>query len=74
MDNLYLELILLPLNKSAYHRIALMMYKYHHAMFPIALQDLYIKTNSFTIIGPDNIIYCMFQAAHTQNILSTPAY
>ena len=51
-----------------------MMYKYHHAMLPIALQDLYIKTKSFTIIGLDNIIYCMFQAAHTQTFFSTPAY
>ena len=30
MDNLYLELNLLPLHKIAHHRIALMMYKYHH--------------------------------------------
>ena len=74
VDNLYLELNLLPLHKIAHHRIALMMYKYHHAMLPIALQDLYIKTNSFTIIGPDNTIYCMFQAAHTQKKFSTSAY
>ena len=43
VDSLYLELNLLPLHKIAHHRIALMMYKYHHAMLPIALQDLYIK-------------------------------
>ena len=43
VDTLYLELNLLPLHKIAYHRIALMMYTYHNAMFPIALQDLYIK-------------------------------
>ena len=43
VDNLYLELNLLPLHKIAHHRIALMMYKYNHAMLPIALQDLYIK-------------------------------
>ena len=43
VDTLYLELNLLPLHNIADHRIALMMYKYHHAMLPIALQDLYIK-------------------------------
>ena len=43
VDTLYLELNLLPLHKIAHHRIALMMYKYHHAMLPIAIQDLYIK-------------------------------
>ena len=37
VDNLYSELNLLPLHKIAHHRIALMMYKYHHAMLPIAL-------------------------------------
>ena len=42
VDTLYLELNLLPLHKIAHHCIALMMYKYHHAMLPIALQDLYI--------------------------------
>ena len=74
MDYLYLELNLLPLHKIAHHRIALMMYKYHHAMLPIALQDLYIKTKLFTIIGLDNIIYCMFQAAYTQFFFSILAY
>ena len=42
VDTLYLELNVLPLHKIAHHRIFLMMYKYHHAMLPIALQDLYI--------------------------------
>ena len=40
MDTLYLVLNLLPLHKIAHHRIALIMYKYHHAMHPIVLQDL----------------------------------
>ena len=65
VDSLYLELNLLPLYKIIHHRIALMMYKYHHDMLPIALHDLYIKTISFTNIGQGNINYCMFQAAHT---------
>ena len=65
MDTLCLELNLLPLHKMVHYHIALMMYTYHHGMLPIALQDLYYKTKSFTIIGPDNIIYCMFQVAHT---------
>ena len=43
VDTLYFELNILPLHKIAHHRIAIMMYKYHHAMLPIALQDLYIK-------------------------------
>ena len=45
VDSLYLELNLLPLYKIIHHRIALMMYKYHHDMLPIALHDLYIKNN-----------------------------
>ena len=35
---------------------------------------IYIKTKSFTNIVPGNIIYCMFQAAHTLNIFPIPGY
>ena len=73
VDTLYLELNHLPLHKISHHRIALMVYKYHHVMLPIALQDVHIK-KSFTIIGPDNIIYCMFQARTHTIFFSTPAY
>ena len=37
-----------------------MMYIYHHAMLPIALQDVYIKQYRLPLLGPGNIIYCMF--------------
>ena len=59
MDSIYLELNLLPLYAIVHHRIALMMYKYHHDMLPISFHDLYIKTISFTNVGPDKIIYIL---------------
>ena len=42
VDTLYLELIVLPLQKIVHYRIVLMLFTYHHAMLPIALQDVYI--------------------------------
>ena len=43
VDSLHLELNPLFLYKIVHHRIALMMYTYHHDMLPISLHDLYIK-------------------------------
>ena len=45
IDYLYLELNLLPLYTIVHHRIALLIYKYHHGRLPTALHDWYMKNN-----------------------------
>ena len=75
-DLIYITLDILPLQKLATHRIALMMYKYSHGMLPQMIQDIYlcILIMQCIIMQLSKVIYCISCQVFTQKMFAIKVY